>query len=62
MSPPADGLSLITLSSLRGLRSLGCESVKSESPFAGGLRKGSIARAQEGINSKGNVVDMQYSL
>ena len=37
----------------------GGESVMSESPSAGGLKKGSIARAQEGINSKGNIIDIE---
>ena len=35
----------------------GCDSVMSESPSAGGLKKASIARSQEGINSQG-----QYDL
>ena len=29
-------------------------------PSAGGLKKGSRARAQEGINSKGSIIDIQY--
>ena len=40
----------------------GCESVMSERPSAGRLKKGSIARAQEEINSKGNILDMYYLL
>ena len=28
------------------------------SPSAGGLKMGSLARAQEGINSKGNIIDI----
>ena len=34
----------------------------SESPSAGGLEKGSIARAQEGNNSKGNIKTIQYTM
>ena len=51
----------IAIDPFLGLRSLapwGCESVMSESPSAGGLKKGSIARAQEGINSKDNIIDV----
>jgi len=34
----------------------------SESPSAGELKKGSTARAQEGINSKGKIIDIQYPI
>ena len=41
---------------------LPCESVMSASPSAGELKKGSIARAHERINSQGNIFDIQYPI
>ena len=46
--------------SLRGERAkpLEVESVMSESPSVGGPEKESIARAQEGFNSMGSIIDI----